>query len=106
MTFIEEKSESADFSVNFDLKDSSEPVNPFLDLLLWVSLGTSEGSVGNKLGDWAVLECLLSASDFNVDSDGSLITGPVLSGDSDSVAEFGDSSGSGGLKSFRDFTPW
>jgi hypothetical protein len=106
LVFIEEKSESADFSVDFNFEDSSEPVDPFLDLLLWVGLGTSEGSMGNELGDWAVLKCLLSASDFNIDSDGSLVAGPVFGGDSDSVAELGDGGGSGGLKSFRDLAPW
>ena len=106
LVFIEEKSESADFSVDFNFEDSSEPVDPFLDLLLWVGLGTSEGSMGNELGDWAVFKCLLSASDFNIDSDGSLVAGPVFGGDSDSVAELGDGGGSGGLKSFRDLTPW
>ena len=106
MSFIEEKSESGDFSVNFNFEGASEPVDPFFDLLLGVSLGASESSVGNKLWDGAVFKSLLSASDFDINSDGSLITGPVFSCDSDSIAKFGYGGGSGGLKSFRDFAPW
>jgi hypothetical protein len=106
LSLIEEKSESGDFSVDLNFERSSKLVDRFFNLLLGVCLGASEGSMGNKLRYRAVFKSLLSASDLNINSDGSLITGPVLSGDSDSIAEFGYGGGSRGLKSFRDFAPW
>lgn len=101
MTLVKEQSELAQFSVDVHLQDSPELVNPLFHLLLGVSLSASEGSMGNELSNWAVLQSLLSASDFDVDRDGSLMARPVFSGDSDAVAEFVDGGSSWGLESFR-----
>lgn len=94
MSFIKEKSEFGDLSVNADVQNSTELVNPFLNLFFRVRLGASESSVSNKLGDRAGLKGLLSAADFDIDGDSSLMTWPVLSGNSDSIAEFVDGCGS------------
>ena len=84
---------------------ASKLVNPFFDLFFGVGLSSSESTMSNKLGDGAVLKSLLSATDFDINSDGSLVTGPVLGGDSDSIGEFGEGGGSGGLESVRDLSP-
>lgn len=106
LAFIEEQSESADFSFNVDFEIAAELVNPFFDLLFGVGLGSSEGALSNELRDRAVFESLLSAADLDVDGDGSLVAGPVLGSDSNSIGEFVESGGPGGLEGFRDLSPW
>ena len=105
MGFIEEQSESGNLSVDLDLERTSEPVDPFFDLFFGMGLSASQGSVGDELGDRAVLQGLLSASDFDVDGDCGLVSWPVFGGDSDTVAELGESGGSGRLKGLWDFAP-
>ena len=67
-------------------------------------MGSSKCAVGYELSYRAVIECLLSAANFDVDGDSRLVSGPVLSGHSDSVAEFSDGGSSGGLEGFRDLS--
>jgi hypothetical protein len=93
--FIEKQSESGNLSVDLNFERPSEPVDPFFDLFFGVGLSASQSSMGNELGDRAVLQGLLSASDLDTDGDCSLISWPVFSGDSDAVSEFSESGGSG-----------
>lgn len=103
LSLVKEQSVSADLSSDVDLEDASESVDPFLDLLLWQGLSASQSSVGNELSHWTVFKSLLSAACFDVDSDGSLMTRPEFSSDSDTVAKFIDGGGSWSLESFRNF---
>jgi hypothetical protein len=103
LSLVKEQSVSADLSSDVDLEDASESVDPFFDLLLWQGLSASQSSVGNELSHWTVFKSLLSAACFDVDSDGSLMTRPEFSSDSDTVAKFINGGGSWSLESFRNF---
>jgi hypothetical protein len=94
LSFIEEQSELADFSVDSDFKDATELIDPFFDLLFGVGLGTSQGTVRDELRYRAVFEGLLSATGLDVDSNGGLVAWPVFGGYSDTIGELGDSGGS------------
>lgn len=106
LSFIKEKGEFGNLSVDANIQNSTELVNPFFNLLFWVWLSSSEGSVSNELWDWTVLKGLLSATNFDVDGDGSLVAWPILSCNSDSVTEFVYCGCSWGLKSFRNLSKW
>lgn len=57
-----------------------------------------------KLWHWTVFQGLLSTSYLNIDSNGSLISWPVLGSDSDSIAQLVNGGGSWGLKGLWDLS--
>jgi hypothetical protein len=48
---VEVESESGDFTVNLYLKDSSESIDPFLNLLFRQILGALDGALCGELSD-------------------------------------------------------